>query len=163
MNSLALTLWSAFVCRSLQEPDVGWHLDQMWVEPTLLMRLYILLVLLSIAVAIAQAARSWFLLSRFSRLHAESSSAVAIVFHRQARALQRWMILNTLGWASATTAELSAVFRGVWVSRTVEMRVVATAVEAVLRPSALLFVTLIILYVARWRILWRAERLDSQR
>jgi hypothetical protein len=151
------------MCLLFQEPGaIGWQLDQMWVEPILAVKLYVLFVLVSLAVAITQLARNWIFLFPFRHMQPESARRAAVVFPRQALSLRRWMILNILAWATVTVAGLINLFRGVWVSRTVGTQVTALGLEQVLQPSDLFLLTLIILYVVRWHILWRAERLDCQ-
>ena len=156
---LALKLVAAFALALFQEPGtVGWQLDQMWVEPILVVKLYVFLALVSIAVAAAYIVRDLLLFRSSGRAQTEVSHRAKAVFRRQAVSLRRWMILNILAWGAMTVAGLIELLRGTWVSRTVAMQLVATV--EVLRPSELFFLTLIILYVARWHILWRGERLE---
>jgi hypothetical protein len=141
---------------------MGWQPDQMWVQPILAVKLYVLFVLVSVAVALTQLARNWIFLFPRRNVHPESARRAAVMFPRQAVTLQRWMILNILAWAAATVALLMNLFRGVWAARTVRMQVMALGMEQVLQPSGLFFFTMIILYLVRWHILWRAERLGRQ-
>lgn len=116
----------------LQESSVGWDLQNFGREPTLAEKLYVLLVLVSIAVGVVQLVRNWTLLPPFRRLPSESSRRAALLFHRHALSLQRWMILNVLGWGAGTVAGLLELFRGTWSSRAVGMQFVAGGLEEVL-------------------------------
>ncbi|HUJ30396.1 MAG TPA: hypothetical protein VLY23_03900 [Candidatus Acidoferrum sp.] len=147
----------------LQEPGAaGWQLNQTWVEPILAVKLYVLLVFVSLIVAIAQILKNWILVRPLRTLRPEVDNRAATAFRRQALSLRRWMVLNTLAWGGVTVAGVANLFRGVSVSRTVGMQVISGGLEEVLQPSGLFFLTLIILYVARWHILWRAEGLERQ-
>lgn len=72
------------------------------------------------------------------------------------------MVLNALAWVTVTLAGLLNLLRGISVQRTVGSPVVAFGLQDMLEPSVLFLSTLIVLYVVRWHILWRAERLDPQ-
>ena len=139
MGSLALKQCCAFALRLLQGPDAGWQLSKEWVEPILAVKLYVLLVLVSIAVAALQILRNWILLPPFKSVPAEVGQRAGAVFRRQTLSLQRWMILNVLAWAAVTVAGLIELFRGVWVSRTAGLQVIAPGLEEVLWPSGLFF------------------------
>ena len=151
------TCW-ALVCGLFQESSVEWQ--PMWREPILAVKLYFLLVVASLFVAVAHFARNWILLPPFKHVQAKSSRRAAAVFRRQALALRRWAILNVLGWVAVTLAGLLNLLRGLSVSRTVGLPVMAFALEDLLEPSVLFLWVLIIFYVVRWHILWRAERLE---
>jgi hypothetical protein len=151
------------MCLPFQEPGtIGWRPDQIWVEPIFAVKLYVLFVLVSLVVALTQLARNWIFLFPFRHVQPESARRAAVAFPRQALSLQRWMILNILAWATVTVSELINLFRGVSVFHSVGMQVMALGLVQLLQPSALFFLTWIILYVVRWHILWRAERLDRQ-
>lgn len=149
------------VCWLFQETSVEWQ--PMWREPILAVKLYFLLVLASLVVAVAHVARNWVLLPPFKHVDAEPGRRTTAVFRRQALSLRRWVILNVLGWVAVTLAGLLNLLRGLSVSRTVGLPVMAFALEDLLEPSVLFLWALIILYLVRWHILWRAERLDSER
>ncbi len=135
----------------------------MWREPILAVKLYFLLVLASLVVAVAHVARNWVLLPPFKHVERRiSRRRTAAVFRRQALALRRWVILNVLGWVAVTLAGLLNLLRGLSLSRTVGLPVMAFALEDLLEPSVLFLWALIILYVVRWHILWRAERLERR-
>jgi hypothetical protein len=157
---VALELVARFALARFQEPGtVDWQLIQTWVEPILVVKLYVLLALFSIAIAAVYIVRSWVLFPRSRGAQTELSRRTKkAVFHRQAVSLRRWMILNILAWGAVTVAGLIELVRGTWVSRTAAIQLVAGGLAEVLWPSELFFFTLIILYVARWHILWRAER-----
>lgn len=162
-SSLAPVMCSASVYGLVQNADEGWHLSKMWVEPIFAVKLYVLFVLLSLLVALVQLLRSWILAPPFRRTLTDSAQRPVPVFRRQALSLLRWMVLNALVWAGVTVAGLSSLFRGTWSSRPVQMQFFALGLlEEVLRPAALFCLTLIVLYVVRWHILWRAERLERR-
>lgn len=151
-----------WVAGLLFHQDVGWDLT-VDAHPSLALQLYRLFVLISLVVGVASICRSWILVPPFRHVPTEIAYRAATTFRRQAVSIRRWMILNVLGWGAITVTELIDLFRGMWVSRTVGMQVIAVGLEDVLRPSGVLFLTLIVLYVLRWHILWRAERLERRR
>ena len=159
--SFAPLLCSAFAYRSLQNPGDGWQPVYIWVEPILAVKLYVLFVFVSLLVALVQLLRNWFLVPPLRSALTDSAQRAVPVFRRQALSLLRWMGLNVLVWAGVTVAGLISLFRGTWSSRPVQMQFFALGLlEEALQPAALSCLTLIVLYVARWHILWRAERLE---
>lgn len=68
-----------------------------------------------------------------------------------------------LAWAAVTLAGILNLLRGLSAERFAGVPVVAFGLEDALEPSVLFLFTLIVLYVVRWHILWRAERLECRR
>jgi hypothetical protein len=100
------------------------------------------------------------LLRPFKRVEIETGQRMAVVFRRQSLGLRRWMILNILTWALVVLGGLLNFLRGLSVQRSVGLSALAFGLEDALEPSTLFFSALIVLYVVRWHILWRAERLE---
>lgn len=142
--------------------EVGWDLTVDAHASTSFL-LYMLFVIVSLAVAAANVCRNWILVPPFRRIRTAVAYRAEATFRRQALSLRRWMILNILAWGAVTVSGLIELVRGTSVSRSVGMEVIAGGLAQALEPSTLFFLTLIILYVARWHILWRAERIECRR
>lgn len=164
MNSFfAPVLCSASVYRLLQNPDEGWHLVKMWVEPILAVKLYVLFVLVSLLVALVQLLRNWFLGPPFRHLPADSAQRVALIFRSQALSLRRWIFLSLLAWAGVTLAGTLNMLGGISASRgNIGLPLMADVFADLLQPTVLFWWVLSLLYVVRWHILWRAERLERR-
>jgi hypothetical protein len=70
------------------------------------------------------------------------------------------MTLNVLAWAAVTMAGLLNVLVGLAALQRVGLPLMADVLQDLLQPSLFFLWTLIVLYIARWHILWRAERLE---
>lgn len=76
-----------------QGPD--WDLVTIHTTHPLVFRFYVLLVLVSVAVALANICRNWILLPPFRQVRTNAAYHAASTFRRQVLSLRRWMILNT--------------------------------------------------------------------
>lgn len=149
-----------FVAVLLFQQGTEWGPVSIDSHPSLALRLYGLFVLVSLVVAFANVCRNWILSRPFKRIEGDARLRIAVVFGRQALGLRRWMVLNTLAWATATVAGLLNLLRGLTDQRFVGLPLISLGLQDMLEPSVLFLSILIVLYVARWHILWRAERLD---
>lgn len=129
-------------------------------EPSVLLRVYLFLVLPSLVVVFANLCRNWILILPFRRAQTKVAFRAAAVFRRQALSLRRWIGLNILAWALVTLAGLLQLLDGTSVQRVVGVPIMALGLRDALEPSLLFFWTMVIFYVVRWHILWRAERLE---
>jgi len=160
MNSLALMVFHALLCLLPQDSgEVGWDLvvDGKPPLPSVLCSLFMTAFLV---VAIAHLARNWILVPPFRRAAAETLLRAVMAFRRQALSLRRWMILNVLVWAILTVWALLKALVALSAVRTVPLWGIASELLELIRPSLGFICTLTMLYVVRWHILWRAERLE---
>lgn len=96
--------------------EVGWDLT-VDAHPSLSLQLYVLFVVVSLAVVLANICRNWILLWPFTRMQGEADLRIACVFRRQALRLRRWMVLNILAWAAVTLAGILNLLRGLSAQR----------------------------------------------
>lgn len=144
----------------IQDSNIGWQLTTDVREPILALKLYAMFALVSALVPVAFLLRNWIALRPFKHPDHEKCGALATLFRRQANGLQRWMGLNALAWLAVTAAGLSNGLNGVSVSKRIGFQVIAFALNDLTYPLQIFLCIMMALYVARWHILWRADRID---
>jgi hypothetical protein len=146
----------------IQDSTVNWDLNQTIREPILALKLYALFAVVSMVVAIVFLLRNWIILTPFKRPQPEKIRSLVAVCHRQATGLYRWMGLNMLAWIAVTAVGLSNGLNSLSVSKRVGVQVIAFALNDLTQPLLMFSWIMMAFYVARWHILWRAERLDRR-
>lgn len=147
---------------AFQQPSVQWDYATTVGGGSLLVDLYVLLALVSVVVALVHILGNWILVPPLRRVPEDFGQRAAPVFRRQALSLRRWMFLNLLACAGVTLAQLRNELGGFAAQQTTALPVVAEVLRSLLQPGVLLWCTLMLLFVVRWHILWRAERLERR-
>jgi hypothetical protein len=144
----------------LQDNTVGWQLNADIPEPGLAFNVYVLFALLSFVVSVALLLRNWIALPPFKRALPEKSGCLRDRFQRQATSLRRWMAPNSLAWLAITAVEFSHGLNSLSTFRTIRTEEIAYVVSDLIHPLQIFLWIMIVLYVARWHILWRCERIE---
>jgi len=145
----------------MQQPEVMWDYTQMIREPSLAVKLYVLFVFGSSLVAAVKLIRSWIILPPFRRAAPESLVDILSAFDRPALSLRRWMNLNALAWGLVTCYGLLTALQGLSSQRLTGPSLLAWLAFDLLQPLPLFLWAVTILFLLRWHLLWRAERISA--
>jgi len=138
----------------VQEQQVTLNWDSIWVQPSLTMKLYVLFVLTSLVVAAMHFIKSW---KDFRASTGEGGQNASL--KRRTFSLSRWIWLNALVWGIVTATEIVSSLDRLILLRTFGPALILSFLANLFVPLVLSLWAILALYLVRWHILRRIERI----
>jgi hypothetical protein len=129
-------------------------------EPTLAVKLYVLVVFASFIIAVVHLARFWQTARTRRRSQGNLSLNALQPLRNRARSLKQWMLLDCLAWSIATVDGLGRLVKGSDARRPIGLPLMLDVFWDLCQPLVLLLGVVLFLFLARWYMLWRIERFE---
>ena len=144
----------------MQQTEVQWDFLTMQREPTLAIKLYVLVALVSLVAAAVHFIGSLRTARALRHSGPKLDFSALQPFRNRARSLKQWMLLDCLAWAVVTTEGLGNIIKGIHAQKFVGSPLMLDVCWDLFQPLIILLWVVSVLFLVRWHVLWRTERFE---
>src|SRR5579862_2167816 len=162
-------LWEGTVCLTrclshweqpyMQQGEVQWDMTTVFTEPTLALKMFAIVAMVSLLVAGSRVLGCWIKAAHLLLRSRRSDDLSLQFFSQQAGRLNRWMAFDALIGATAANQGLLDLCRGLAGPPSIGR---ALLFQAVLQPMQLLLFSVSFLFLAQWHMVWLGEKLGAR-
>jgi hypothetical protein len=140
-----------------------WDLRDMHPAPSTGFNLYILFLLVACIVAGTKLLRAWWVVPPFRGSRQANNPAYAESLEAASVSLKHWMGCIFLVWGFYVSVHLYDVCSGFFMTKTIGNSAILFAIRGFASGFAMTFLVALFLFVVRWHLVRRAERLGCGR
>jgi len=144
----------------MTQNDVGWDFVSVQREPTLAIKVYVLVVLASFIVAAVHLVKFWRSARILKRFDGNLDFDALLPLRDRALSLKRWIVLNILAWGVVAVYGVGNITKGIGSQKSIGAALLLDIFWDLCQPLILLQWAVLVLFLVRWHMLWRIERFE---